>query len=360
MLAKPIGAIIFGKIGDLKGRSNSFKISLIGTAIASIIIYLTPSYEKIGLLSCFMLLLYRMVICALVSSGSDGVRIYVYEHISKSKQCLGVGIITLFTQAGSLTASISAWFFTLDIMPAHYWKISFLIGGILGLLVIIAMKISGFGDIEDVKQDEKFTSFEKLSIKDIISKNMALFFVCVLIAGGIGSTNQFIIIFFGTYSFKILQIIDRSLMQSYISAAIIAYMVFSLIAGYLADKYSRYYTVLGGLCSTIIFSLLLIYGFSKKELFSMAYIGVSSSLPFITMPAAAILKQSIPKSIRYRIFSLSHALGSVFISAPTALFATLLYNHTGLIWLPILYFILIVLIISLALHYLARSVFKKG
>ena len=75
MLAKPIGSIVLGKIGDLKGRSNSFKISLIGTAIASFVLFATPSYQQIGWLACASLLICRMAICTFVTGGSDGVRI---------------------------------------------------------------------------------------------------------------------------------------------------------------------------------------------------------------------------------------------------------------------------------------------
>lgn len=189
MIAKPIGAIIFGKIGDLKGRSNSFKISLMGTALASIILYLTPSYESIGLISCFLLLICRMMICAFVTSGSDGVRIYVYEHLSKSKQCLGIGITTLFTLAGSLTASLSAWFFTHNNFAEYSWKSAFLFGGIMGIVVVIAMRITNFKDETQIKEDINFEEFKNLSIKKIIFTNWKLFLFCTLLAGGIGSTN---------------------------------------------------------------------------------------------------------------------------------------------------------------------------
>ena len=49
-------------------------------------------------------------------------------------------------------------------------------------------------------------------------------------------------------------------------------------------------------------------------------------MPFITMPAAAIFKQSIPIAIRYRLFALSHSIGSVVISAPTAFLSTFIYH----------------------------------
>ncbi len=358
MIAKPIGAVIFGKIGDLKGRSNSFKISLIGTAIASIILFATPGYELAGIISCFLLLICRMAICGFVSSGSDGVRIYIYEHIPKSKQCLGVGITTLFTQAGSLTASLSAWFFTLNYFPEYSWRFAFLLGGLMGLAVVFAMKITNFSDETEIKADSKFEEYKNLSIKDIVLSNWKLFLLCTILAGGIGSTNQFIIIFFGTYNFEILKTIDRSSMQFYITIAIIAYMLFSLISGYFADKFNRYYITILGSIAAIISATIVMNGLNDLILIPFSYIAIAISLPFITMPAAAILKQSIPKSIRYRLFALSHAIGSVFISAPTALLSTLMYKKTNLTWLPICYFITTILMISYALYYLNKRATK--
>ncbi len=358
MIAKPIGAIIFGKIGDLKGRSNSFKISLIGTALASIILYATPSYESIGLVSCFLLLICRMVMCALVTSGSDGVRIYIYEHISKSKQCLGVGVTTLFTLAGSLTASLSAWFFALNHFPEYTWKFAFLLGGIMGIVVIIAMKITNFRDETKIKDDINFAEFKNLPIKKIIYLNWKLFLLCILLAGGIGSTNQFIIIFFGTYNFEILETIDRSSMQSYTTIAIIFYMIFSIVSGYFADKFNRYYITVLGSSLVIICSVILMLSLADFILSPFTYIAIAASLPFINMPAAAIIKQAIPKPIRYRLFSLSHAIGSVFISAPTALLSTFIYKKTNLAWPPICYFIAIILMISFSLYYLNKRAIK--
>jgi len=358
MIAKPIGAIIFGKIGDLKGRSNSFKISLIGTASASIILYATPSYTSIGLVSCFLLLICRMTMCALVTSGSDGVRIYVYEHISKSKQCLGIGITTFFTLAGSLTASLSAWFFTLNHFPGYTWKYAFLLGGIMGIIVIIAMKITNFKDETKIKDDVSFEEFKNSSIKKIIFSNWKLFLLCTLLAGCIGSTNQFIIIFFGTYNFEVLETIDRSSMQSYITLALIFYMIFSIVSGYFADKFNRYYITVLGASLVIVCAIILILGLTDLILNPFAYMAIAAALPFINMPAAAILKQSIPKTIRYRLFSFSHAIGSVFISAPTALLSTFIYKKTHLAWLPICYFIAIVLMISYALYYLNKRAIR--
>lgn len=147
-------------------------------------------------------------------------------------------------------------------------------------------------------------------------------------------------------------------MQSYITIAIIFYMIFAIISGYFADKFNRYYITVLGSSLVIICSVMLIISLTNSILNLFAYIAIAASLPFINMPAAAILKQSIPKSIRYRLFSISHAVGSVFISAPTALFSTFIYKKTNLAWLPICYFIAIILMISFALYYLNKRAIK--
>ncbi len=73
----------------------------------------------------------------------------------------------------------------------------------------------------------------------------------------------------------------------------------------------------------------------------------------MTMPALAFLKQSIPKSIRYRIFSLAHAIGSVLISSTTPMMATLMYKKLGY-WVPMIHFIIILNIISISIHFLRK------
>ena len=84
------------------------------------------------------------------------------------------------------------------------------------------------------------------------------------------------------------------------------------------------------------------------------FITIAAVMPFITMSSAAILKQSIPVAIRYRLFSLSHAIGSVILSAPTAFLSTLLYHETGITWLPVCYFMVMILLISFSLYHLNK------
>lgn len=349
MISKPVGALLLGKVGDVYGRSYIFNISLIGTAIGSTIIAFIPDYSFVGIASTILLLIARMVICALVSSGSDSVRVYIYEHISENKRTLGVSITNIFMQAGSFLASSSAWFFTQEFMPDYGWRISFLLGGIFGMIIVSLKNKYNIQDINNIKNELKFAEFKELSTINIIGKNLKLFLYCLIIAGCLGSTTQFFIIFFGTYNFEILKNISQSNMQFYISAALCLYMVFSLISGCLSDKIGCYKVALSASILLLFISLAHIYVLRNSEINISLFLFTIVILPFLTMPTAVILKQSIPIVIRYRIFSLSHAVGSILISAPTAFVSMFVYNKSGIAWLPIFYFMTTIILISISL-----------
>ena len=138
-------------------------------------------------------------------------------------------------------------------------------------------------------------------------------------------------------------------MQFYISLALCLYMIFSLLSGYLADKIGCYRIALITCIVLLLTSFAHVYVLRNNQLNISLFLFTIALLPFLTMPAAVILKQSIPIVIRYRIFSLSHAVGSILISAPTAFVSTFVYNKSGIAWLPILYFMTTILLIFISL-----------
>jgi hypothetical protein len=86
------------------------------------------------------------------------------------------------------------------------------------------------------------------------------------------------------------------------------------------------------------------------------FVSIAVLMPFITMPSAAIFKESIPIAIRYRLFSFTHAIGSVIFSAPTAFITTFIYYKTNITWLPIVYFIGTIILILISIHYLNKRI----
>ena len=350
--AKPIGALLLGRIGDIYGRQKAINIAISVTAAASFIIGVLPGYALIGVSSAFILLLMRMCIASCSSSGTDGVRLYIYEKISSRRKNLAAGLTTISTVGGSLVASLSAWFFTLDDFPDYYWRYAFLLGSVAGLLVTM---LRNYGDLTQdltLKQENKYEQYKNMSLAQIVAQNLRLFLLCVIVAGGIGASYGFNFIFLVNFNFEILQNIDKSTMQHYRSLGIILYMIFALVGGLVADISTPKATSFIATFLIVIISAINCYMIEQNILSIPLYLSICTLLPFLTMPALTLLQSSIPKVIRYRLFSLAHGVGAMIVSAPSAGICTVLYEKTKIAWLPNIYFIIIILLMAFAMHLL--------
>lgn len=355
VFAKPIGSVILGRIGDTFGRQTTINISITCLAIASLLISILPDFNSIGITSCLLLLIARMCIAAFASSGSDGARLYMYEKISDKRKNFSSGVSTLFSLTGSFCASISAWFFTLDSMPKDFWRLAFLLGAVSSFLLIFLRKIC-IDKNEDLllKQEEQYNTYKDMPLLKIIKQNLLLLFLCVIIAGSIGGTYQFNFVFLATYNAKILQTIDLSSMQFYRSIGIVIYIVFSIIGGILADKTNPRILATLAAIMLIILSFLNCYLIKHDKFLLIIYLLNSAMLPLLNMPSLTLIKSSIPKVIRYRLFSLAHSLGSMMISGPTSLLATSMYHWSAIKYLPLFYFIAMVLVSAIAMNVLSK------
>src|SRR5256712_4567457 len=79
-LIRPLGAFVFGRVGDLVGRKYTFLITLSGMGISTALIGVVPSYAQIGAAAGIVLLLLRLV-QGLCLGGEDGAaRTHVAAH----------------------------------------------------------------------------------------------------------------------------------------------------------------------------------------------------------------------------------------------------------------------------------------
>ena len=96
--ARPFGALVFGRIGDLVGRKYSFLVTLLIMGAATTLIGILPTYATIGILAPIILLVIRIVQGLALGGEYGGAAIYVAEHVPDNKR----GFYTSFIQ---ITAS---------------------------------------------------------------------------------------------------------------------------------------------------------------------------------------------------------------------------------------------------------------
>ena len=135
---RPLGALLFGRMGDKTGRKKAFIITITLMGLSTFAIGLLPTYASIGILAPILLIALRMVQGLAFGGEYGGAVVYTAEHAPQGQRGLYVGWIQ--TAAGfALFMSFLVIFLTRSAVgeatfEAWGWRIPFLIS--IGLLVI--------------------------------------------------------------------------------------------------------------------------------------------------------------------------------------------------------------------------------
>lgn len=135
-LARPLGAIVIGRMGDVRGRKDALLLTIFLMAVGTVMIGLLPTYASIGYLAPALLVVARLLQGFSAGGEWGGSTAYIVEWAPKGRR----GYYGSFQQssvvAGLLLGSGTAALFTSLLSDAHMdawgWRIPFLIGGLLG------------------------------------------------------------------------------------------------------------------------------------------------------------------------------------------------------------------------------------
>lgn len=241
---RPIGSLIFGYIGDVKGRKSSLVTSVSMMGLASFIMFALPTYQTIGVLSCYIIVMVRIIQGISVGGEYTGAIIFAAEHCKENNTGFITGIVTAGAASGVLLAIFVGKMLSNPIMPEYSWRFAFLIG--FGLAIVgffIRKKLSDTPEFLDIKK-AKLPLLEGMPQHKIES-----------IASTLGAAANGAVFYFGTvYLFKLVKSIRIEGDFSYIPLLVSVVAIVTMpIFGLLSDKVNRK--------SYIIFSMLLMTGF---------------------------------------------------------------------------------------------------
>src|SRR4051795_2481928 len=91
---RPLGAVVFGHLGDLIGRKYTFMVTMATMGLATALIGFLPSYESAGLTATVLLVALRLVQGLALGGEYGGAATYVAEHVPDAQR----GYYTSFIQ----------------------------------------------------------------------------------------------------------------------------------------------------------------------------------------------------------------------------------------------------------------------
>jgi MFS family permease len=143
---RPLGAVVFGNLGDLVGRKYTFLVTMVSMGLGTALIGVLPTYESFGLGATALLVLLRLLQGLALGGEYGGAATYVAEHVPDEKR----GYYTSFIQT---TATLGFFMSMLVIagtravmspesFQAWGWRIPFLLSfPLLGVSLYIRLKM---------------------------------------------------------------------------------------------------------------------------------------------------------------------------------------------------------------------------
>src|SRR5215510_9052119 len=139
-LARPLGGLVLGRLGDKFGRRGVFLASIFITSAATLGIGVVPTYASWGIAASIIVVLLRLTQGFCLGGELPGAITYVVETAPRLAPfvCSVVfGFVTMGVALGSGIAVVVSTVMNPQDAAVYGWRIAFIIGGLLGLVSFV-------------------------------------------------------------------------------------------------------------------------------------------------------------------------------------------------------------------------------
>jgi len=151
--ARPIGAVIFGHIGDRYGRKKALSFSMAIMGAVTLAIGFLPTYAEIGVTASLLLLVCRIVQGLSVSGEFNGAAIFLIEHAPLREKNLAGSWVAAAAASGMLLAAMMVGMITTQSEIVWIWRVPFWLGAVSCL--------SGFYLRRNLSETPEFNALDK-------------------------------------------------------------------------------------------------------------------------------------------------------------------------------------------------------
>ncbi|PIC01965.1 MFS transporter [Caulobacter sp. X] len=258
---RPLGALVFGKIGDQAGRKGAFLATVLLMGGATFAIAFLPTYQQAGILSPILLVLMRCVQGFALGGEYGGAAIYVAEHSPPDQRGWSTSWVQTSAAFGLfgalLVILLTRWILGVHVGPEAFdawgWRVPFAVSiGLLGVSVWMRMKLTesptfaamkAEGEASKAPYAEAFGQWKNLKLV------LLAFFAMMSAQGAVWYTSFFYVQTFMEKFLKVDPVDINGLMMTATAISAIFYVVF----GWLSDRIGRKPVMLGGMTLALLF-----------------------------------------------------------------------------------------------------------
>jgi metabolite-proton symporter len=361
-LARPIGAVVFGHIGDRIGRKTSLVATLVIMGIGTFLMGLLPTYQTIGIWAPLALILLRFTQGFGVGGEWGGAILLAMEHAPPNRRglfgsCPQTGVaIGLLLATGAISAVSNLM--GSDQFLAFGWRIPFLLSIILvGIGVFIRLRVMESPIFEEVKRrgtQARIPLFDTLMgyPKDVVLAMGSTFAVDL--------TFTIISVFALSYGVQELGI-SRNLLLNATLVGCVAEIIVIPIFGWLSDRIGRRTIYMAGSVWVMIYAFVFFWLLKTRDpttiIFAYA-LGFAFSHGALYAVQGAWFAELFATRVRYTGMSFAYQVSKIFSTGPAPLICAWLFATYHDVW-PVSTYIALTALGSFICCYFLAETFKR-
>jgi len=338
-LIRPLGAFLFGWMGDRIGRKYTFLVTLSGMGLGTGAIGLIPTFESIGLTAAFILFGLRMIQGLCLGGEYGGAITYVAEHVSDERRGYYTGWLQTSPTLGIVVSLIviiaTRTYFGNTDFDAWAWRIPFLISFLLvAIAIYIRLQLQETPIFEEIKAKGLMTrnpwkeAFLSANIKFVLIAS-----IVVIGEGVVWYSGQFWALYFLQQVAKL----DPLTTAWIVGAGLLLGTPTLILFGWLSDHIGRKPVILAGfLLAAVTYYPLYSWLGSVSQPgnvnYPVAIIIVAILVSYVGMvygPIGAFLAEYFPSRIRYTSVSVPYHIGNGWGGGLVPLITTAAFQSTG-------------------------------
>lgn len=319
---RPIGSIIFGYIGDTYGRKKALIISVTLMGIASLGMFCLPPYAIIGVVSCYLIAVIRILQGISVGGEYSGALIYAVEQFNKKRIGIIGGVVICGCLTGVMLATIVSKVVQSPILPEYSWRFAFLLG--------FGLSFVGYFIRKNLVETPEFTNLSiqknKIPLVEGVKQYPIQCIGAVFTAAANGVNFYFILIFLPGYVNKLTGV-ETSFYPILTTTILI---LLCPLFGYISDKINRANLICYGLIGLALYSFI---GLQIVEMYPTVTVATlffcGQALLHSTQAATVniFLIEIFPAKFRFSCSSFCYSIGLGVIGGTSPLVATLIIER---------------------------------
>jgi MFS family permease len=325
--ARPVGGVLIGAFADRAGRRPAMLLTIALITLGTLGLALTPSYESIGLAAPII-----VVVCRLVQGLALGGEVgpssaFLIESAPQGKRGLYASWQLASQGAAGLVAGLIGLYLTLSLSPVEMqawgWRVPFAVG-----LLLVPLAIYLRHNMPETLHARPPVA-ANVGMSGLARRKGIIGLAVLVIIGGTVST--YLGSYMTTYALTTLKLPPSIAMGATIAIGATT-LIFSLVGGWLCDKFGRRPTMfwprLAAAILTVPAFMLLLGEPSPVMLFAVsaflaALTAVSGAASLVAIP------ELLPRGIRATGMSIAYAVGVSLFGGTTQFVVTWLMGATG-------------------------------